>query len=249
MISLRKHLTSTLLPIALLVIFGSNTSVNAQPIKPNPNNPYILFTGLVLTSDSLKAIPYVVIRNSQLGMLGHSDQSGYFNVIVRKGDTVDFIQIEQKPVRHIVPDTLTNSRYHVVTLMVQDTLTLPTIYIRAMPLKSLFDNTFVKQEIASDRYEIARQNLENERRKEEFKQRAPDARQNLENERRKEEFKQRAPDAGSSQNYLTQARANQLYYYKQAPPQLIFSPAAWAQFIEAWKRGDFKKKKPQKPNY
>lgn len=229
MISLRKHLTSTLLPIALLVIFGLNTSVNAQPIKPNPNNPYILFTGLVLTSDSLKAIPYVVIRNSQLGMLGHSDQSGYFNVIVRKGDTVDFIQIEQKPVRHIVPDTLTNSRYHVVTLMVQDTLTLPTIYIRAMPLKSLFDNTFVKQEIASDRYEIARQNLENER--------------------RKEEFKQRAPDAGSSQNYLTQARANQLYYYKQAPPQLIFSPAAWAQFIEAWKRGDFKKKKPQKPNY
>jgi hypothetical protein len=113
--------------------------------------------------------------------------------------------------------------------MVQDTLTLPTIYIRAMPLKSLFDNTFVKQEIASDRYEIARQNLENER--------------------RKEEFKQRAPDAGSSQNYLIQARANQLYYYKQAPPQLIFSPAAWAQFIEAWKRGDFKKKKPQKPNY
>lgn len=229
MISLRKHFTSTLLPIALLVFFGFNKSVKAQPIKPNPNNPYILFTGLVLTSDSLKAIPYVVIRNSQLGMLGHSDQSGYFNVIVRKGDTVDFIQIEQKPVRHIVPDTLTNSRYHVVTLMVQDTLTLPTIYIRAMPLKSLFDNTFVKQEIASDKYEIARQNLENER--------------------RKEEFKQRAPDAGSAQNHLTQARANQLYYYKQAPPQQIFSPAAWAQFIEAWKRGDFKKKKPQKPNY
>jgi len=229
MISLRKLFTSTLLPIALLVFFGFNKSVKAQPIKPNPNNPYILFTGLVLTSDSLKAIPYVVIRNSQLGMLGHSDQSGYFNVIVRKGDTVDFIQIEQKPVRHIVPDTLTNSRYHVVTLMVQDTLTLPTIYIRAMPLKSLFDNTFVKQEIASDKYEIARQNLENER--------------------RKEEFKQRAPDAGSAQNYLTQARANQLYYYKQAPPQQIFSPAAWAQFIEAWKRGDFKKKKPQKPNY
>lgn len=227
MISLRKIHTSTLLIVLFLV--GWHKPMLAQPIKPNPNNPYILFTGLVLTSDSLKAIPYVVIRNSKLGMLGHSDQSGYFNVIVRKGDTVDFIQIEQKPIRHIVPDTLTNSRYHVVTLMVQDTLTLPTIYIRAMPLKSLFDNTFVKQEIASDKYEIARQNLENER--------------------RKEEFRQRAPDALSSQSYLTQSRANQLYYYKQAPPQQIFSPAAWAQFIEAWKRGDFKKKKPAKPTY
>jgi len=157
MISLRKIHTSTLLIVLFLV--GWHKPMLAQPMKPNPNNPYILFTGLVLTSDSLKAIPYVVIRNSKLGMLGHSDQSGYFNVIVRKGDTVDFIQIEQKPIRHIVPDTLTNSRYHVITLMVQDTLTLPTIYIRAMPLKSLFDNTFVKQEIASDKYEIARQNL------------------------------------------------------------------------------------------
>ncbi len=229
MISLRKFHTSTLLPFLFLVIIGSAKPVIAQPMRPNPNNPYILFTGLVLTSDSLKVIPYVIIRNSKLGMLGHSDQSGYFNVIVRQGDTVEFIQIEQKPVRHIVPDTLTNSRYHVITLMVQDTLTLPTIYIRAMPLKSLFDNTFVKQEIASDKYEIARQNLENER--------------------RKEEFRQRAPDAFSSQNSLTQSRANQLYYYKQAPPQQIFSPAAWAQFIEAWKRGDFKKKKPQKPTY
>jgi len=227
--TLRKTIPSTLQLLLFLVLIGSAKPVASQPMKPNPSNPYILFTGLVLTSDSLKAIPYVVIRNSRLGMLGHTDHSGYFNVIVRKGDTVDFIQIEQKPVRHIVPDTLNSTRYHVVTLMVQDTLTLPTIYIRAMPLKTLFDNTFVKQDIPSDKYEIARQNLEDER--------------------RKEEFRMRAPDAGSAQNYLTQSRANQLYYYKQAPPQQIFSPAAWAQFIEAWKRGDFKKKKPQKPSY
>jgi hypothetical protein len=42
---------------------------------------------------------------------------------------------------------------------------------------------------------------------------------------------------------IAQSRIQQLYYYKQAPPQNYLSPTAWMQFIEAWKRGDFKKKK------
>jgi len=28
----------------------------------------------------------------------------------------------------------------------------------------------------------------------------------------------------------------------QVPPQNIFNPIAWAEFIQAWKRGDFKRK-------
>ncbi len=215
------------LAIASLAMFAS--PVKSQPLKPTPSNPYILFTGLVLTSDSLKAIPYVVIKNSRLGMIGHTDKSGYFSVIVRKGDTIDFMQIEQKPSRHIVPDTLSTTRYHVVKLMVQDTLTLPAIFIRAMPLKTMFDHAFLTQNIPHDKYEIARQNLEQEE--------------------LKDLLKLRPNDAAAAQSYLQQSRANQLYYYKQAPPQNIFSPMAWAEFINAWKRGDFKKKPAKKTNY
>jgi hypothetical protein len=47
---------------------------------------------------------------------------------------------------------------------------------------------------------------------------------------------------------LAQTRANQLYYYKQAPPQNFLSPVAWMQFFDAWKRGDFKKKKKSTDN-
>lgn len=187
------------------------------------NNPYILFTGLVLTSDSLKPLPYVTIKNQRRGMIGYTDLYGHFDVVVRKGDTIWFTQAEQVTSWHIIPDTLTASKYHVVKLMVQDTINLPIIFIRALPLKSMFDHEFVTSDIPDDAYERARKNLESEA--------------------LKDEMKLKPADAKASQQLLAQTRANQLYYYKQAPPQNYLSPLVWAQFIQAWKRGDFKKKK------
>jgi hypothetical protein len=46
--------------------------------------------------------------------------------------------------------------------MVQDTISMDAIFIRAMPLKSLFNNEFVHSDIPDDAYERARKNLENE---------------------------------------------------------------------------------------
>jgi hypothetical protein len=100
---------------------------------------------------------------------------------------------------------------------------LPVIYIRALPLKTLFDYEFVNGDIPDDAYERARQNLEAEA--------------------LKEQMKLKPADAKESQSLLAQTRASQLYYYKQAPPQNYLNPFVWAQFLEAWKRGDFKKKK------
>ncbi len=41
---------------------------------------------------------------------------------------------------------------------------------------------------------------------------------------------------------LREAAASR-YYEGQFKPQNVFNPVAWKQFIEAWKRGDYKKKK------
>ena len=112
--------------------FFSNMTF-AQPGKER--NPYILFTGLVLTSDSLKAIPYVNIRSNRRGLIGYSDQYGHFDVVVKKGDTILFSLVEKVGSWHVVPDTLSGNRYNVVKLMTQDTIHLSTIYIKAMPLK------------------------------------------------------------------------------------------------------------------
>ena len=66
----------TLLAAVLLVLFGNISKLQAQPGKES--NPYILFTGLVLTSDSLQAIPYVTIKTRKRGMIGYTDVYGYF---------------------------------------------------------------------------------------------------------------------------------------------------------------------------
>ena len=36
--------------------------------------------------------------------------------------------------------------------------------------------------------------------------------------------------------------ANRATYQGQIPPMNIFNPAAWSEFVQAWKRGDFKRK-------
>ena len=127
---------------------------------------------------------------------------------------------------HIIPDTLQFPKYYTVKLMVRDTISLPTVYIHAMPMRSLFDNVIVKSDIPADELTQARKNLEAEE--------------------LKEAMKLKPTDAQFSQMVLAQTRASNLYYYKQAPPNNYFNPFAWAQFIQAWKRGDFKKKPAKK---
>lgn len=214
---------------SFLLICLVSTAAQKASAQGNTNNPYILFTGLVLTSDSLKAIPYVNIKNQRRGWIGYTDAYGHFDVVVRKGDTIWFEQAEKVSSMHVVPDSLTAERYHVVKLMTQDTINLPTIFIRALPLKSMFDHEFVNNDVPDDAYERARKNLENEA--------------------LKDELKNKPADAKASQQLLAQTRANQLYYYKQAPPQNYLSPLVWAQFLQAWKRGDFKKKKKPVSTY
>jgi hypothetical protein len=38
-------------------------------------------------------------------------------------------------------------------------------------------------------------------------------------------------------------QSREYVYIGQTPPMNIFSPLAWGQFFQAWKNGDFKKKK------
>lgn len=212
-----NHKTIITLLLLLTALFPEGLKAQKR------DNTYILFTGLVLTSDSLKPIPYVAIKNNRRGLAGYTDWLGHFDIVALKGDTLWFVQAEKSTSWHIIPDTLTGNRYNIIKTMVQDTIDIPVIFIRALPSKSFFDHEFVNSTPPDDAYEIARKNLELEA--------------------AKEEMKLRPADAKASQMMIAQSRIQQLYYYKQAPPQNYLSPTAWMQFIEAWKRGDFKKKK------
>jgi hypothetical protein len=50
-------------------------------------------------------------------------------------------------------------------------------------------------------------------------------------------------DGRESQAAYQNMQATNAIYYGQMKPMNVFNPLAWAEFFEAWKRGDFRKKR------
>src|SRR5579871_2152587 len=71
----------------------------------------IQFYGVVMTSDSLKALPAVsiVVKGRNQGTFS-SDQ-GVFSIVVLKGDVIEFTSIGYKPITLTIADTFHGNQY------------------------------------------------------------------------------------------------------------------------------------------
>jgi hypothetical protein len=179
--------------------------------------------GVVMTADSLEGIPAVsiIIKGQNRGTF--SNDQGVFSIVVMKGDEVEFTSIGYKPKLVTIPRDIKGNQYSMIQLMITDTQYLPATIIRPRPTREQFERDFLNTNVPADQYEIARQNTE-------------------ESKRRILE-KALPRDGAEAANYNLRNVAARQYYYGQAPPQNIFNPFAWNEFIKAWKRGDYKKKK------
>jgi hypothetical protein len=176
--------------------------------------------GVIMTADSLKAIPSVTVVVKGRNQGTYSNEQGVFSIVVLKGDVIEFSSIGYKPFTLNVPDTFSGNQYSIVQLMVQDAQYLPATVIRARPTREQFERDFVNTPVPDDDIEIARQN----------------------NDATKRRILARSLPANAGEAASTYLRqSSQRYYYQgQAPPMNIFNPVAWADFIQAWKRGDFR---------
>jgi hypothetical protein len=176
--------------------------------------------GVIMTSDSLRAIPSVsvVVKGRNQGT--YSNDQGVFSIVVLKGDQIEFSSVGYKSFTLNVPDTFHGNQYSIIQLMVTDAQYLPATIIRARPTREQFERDFVNTPVPDDNIEIARQN----------------------NSAAKRAVLSRGLPANAGEAAATYLRqSSQKYYYQgQAPPQNIFNPLAWADFIQAWKRGDFR---------
>ena len=140
-----------------------------------------------------------------------------------KGDVIEFTHVSYKPKVVAIPKTLEGNQYSVVQLMVADTVYLPATIIRPRPTAAQFARDFANTKIPDDDYETARKNTSVAKRR---------------------ALMQGMPaDGREASNIQLKNVATKAYYAGGLPPQNIFNPAAWMEFIEAWKRGDYKKKK------
>ena len=208
--------------LLLVLLFCSLGVLRASAQFETVKDSVVQLYGIVMTADSLQGIPAVsvTIKGSHRGTI--TNDQGVFSIVVLKGDEIDFSHVSYKPKTISIPRNLEGNQYNVVQLMVEDTFYLPATVIRPRPTPEQFARDFVNSKVQDDDIEIARQNNSAAKRR---------------------VLMQTTPADGSSATSLQMRNiATRASYAGQVPPMNIFSPAAWSEFIQAWKRGDFKRK-------
>lgn len=178
--------------------------------------------GVVMTADSLRALPSVSVVVKGTGRGTMTNEQGVFSIVVLKGDKIEFSSVGFKPKEIQIPNKIESNQYSVVQLMVTDTAFLPATILKPRPTRAQFERDFVNTRIPDDKYEIARQNTDEAKRRILMRTLPSDGRE--------------------ATNYQFRQQANKYYYAGQAPPMNILNPFAWSEFVKSWKRGDFKRK-------
>lgn len=187
------------------------------------NSNLVQFSGVVVSADSLKPIPFcdITILNAERGTT--SDINGYFSFVALKKDVIEFEAMGFRSTRFIIPDTITRNRYSLIQALTEDTILLAEALIYPWPSVEQFKQAFINVQIPDDDIEIARKNLEFEEMKERAQAMPMDGAMNFRN--------------------MIDRQTSKLYYVGQLPPNNLLNPFAWAQFIKAWREGKFKRKK------
>ncbi len=196
---------------AVIMYFGTSSAQTPDPVQ---------FSGVVVTSDSLKSVPFthIVIKGTNKGTI--SDFYGFFSFVARPGDVVIFSAVGFKKGYYKIPDTLSTDHYTMFQVMQTDTVYLPETIIYPWPTPSQFKSAFISLQIPDDDYDRALKNIAMMTMKDFMK----------------------TPMDGSMnyRNYIQQQIQN-YYTIGQMPTNNLLNPFAWAAFIKAWQNGDFKK--------
>jgi hypothetical protein len=210
--------TPYLFSLALLILVPSLAKAQFETTRDS----VVQLFGVVMTADSLVGIPAVsiVVKGQNRGTI--TNNQGVFSIVVLKGDQVEFSHVSYQGKMVSIPRNLVGNQYSIVQLLVADTVYLPATVLKPRPTPEQFARDFVNVQVPDDQYEIARKNT---------------------NATTRRLLLRTVPgDGGEATRMQMNKIANRAVYQGQTPPMNIFNPAAWADFIESWKRGDFKKK-------
>ncbi|MDX1666449.1 MAG: carboxypeptidase-like regulatory domain-containing protein [Saprospiraceae bacterium] len=210
---------ATLLFIGGLFLLGLNN------LHGQSEEELVQFSGMILdgSSEELLPVPYanILVRDKSRGT--YSDYRGFFSIVVEKGDVIVFSAVGYKTVEYEIPPDLEDNRYSIVQLMTQDTINLPETVVFPWPSREHFKLEFLAMDVTPELAERAARNL---------------AEESL--ERLREQVR---TDGNENADFYLRQQAREYYYVGQQPPMNIFNPIAWKKFFDAWKRGDFKKKR------
>lgn len=216
---MKKHLVL----LFIIVISLAKQEALGQQVPNIYRDSVVQLYGVIMTADSLKAIPFasIAVKNKGRGTITNND--GVFSIAVNKGEQITFSCVGFKNRTILIPENLEGNQYSVIQLMINDTNFLPATILKPRPTKAQFERDFVNSKVDDDLYETARKNTSPSQKRIILSSLPFDGRE--------------AVGASLSQ------QASKYYYAGQLPPMNILNPSAWRSFINSWKRGDYKTKK------
>lgn len=190
-----------------------------QEKAPRPD--LVQFSGVVVT-DSLLPVPFthILVKDSYRGTM--SDIYGYFSFVAQEGDTILFSAVGFQRSQYVIPTDLPEQKYSMIHVLNRDTVTLREFTVYPWPSREQFREAFLALRLPADDHQLAMRNLS-----------PAEMIQQMEN---------LPPDAYQSFQYAMATDQTRLYYAGGTPNINLFNPIAWAQFIQAWQNGAFKKK-------
>lgn len=210
-----------MLSLAVMLIFVSS---GFGQIKDQPK--VVQFSGMVFYEDeegSPAPLPYTNIKVKGTSRGSSADVDGFFSFVALLGEKIEFTRIGFQPVEITIPDTLKSDTYKWIQIMTEDEYILPEAIIMPWPSKDHFKQEFLAIDITDELQEHAMENLADEKLR---------------------ELRYNMPiDGKEATSMVIRQQARDYIYTGQTKPQNIFNPLAWKKFIDAWRRGDFKKKK------
>ncbi|MCC6251858.1 MAG: carboxypeptidase-like regulatory domain-containing protein [Bacteroidia bacterium] len=198
--------------------FAVSLSTTAQ----NNEKRIIQFSGVVVTGDSLKPVPFTNITVTGTRHATVSDYYGFFSFAAEEGTDITFSAVGFKKAHFTIPDTCHENRYSMIQILFLDTVMLKEAVIYPWPTREQFRQAFLNLDNKNDDMARAQKNLA------------------------KEEMELISMNMGmsSQENYKMgmQQYQTRMYYTGGKPPLTLMDPLKWAEFVKAWKRGDFKSK-------
>jgi len=207
--------------VLYILILLSSTSVFSQMKTDKDGNPekYIQISGVVL-DDSLQPLPFVsiMIKDTRHGSV--SDFYGFFTLVARPGDEIQFFSVNHKSKSYNLSDSLTGRHYSIIQILTKDTFNLPEVTVYSFPSKEQFKRAILNLDLSDSDIERAYKNMDNE-----------DIRESI---------KGTSMDAASNYKFRMQQQYTKMYQAGQYPSVSLLNPVAWAQFIDAWRKGKLK---------
>jgi len=201
-----------------LIAFGS-----LHALQPDQQRGLVQFSGVVVTGDSLEPVPFtsILIKGSYRGTI--SDVYGYFSFVAQQGDTLQFAAVGFKRGQYVIPTDLPDNKYSMIHQLYPDTILLGEMQVSPYPSKEQFAEAFLNMQLGDDDYLRAMNNMSPAQ----MMQRMEDM----------------PPDAAGSYQTLTMLDQTRLYQQGGMPTINLMNPIAWAQFLQAWRNGAYKKKR------